>query len=167
MLNLEQGLLVCCWLDGSSLSQAIFLIQQYKSAVISLMHFSVGRWLPFSPSVWAWFRMPGSGVASWYACCHHDTDRFTTSTTICHAQLAHRCGSSFWGTFSIAAVADWLIFSTSFQLNRTLHLLYLYNNYTSSYLKEFWKYPPFSAHKDENGDIYARGSQDMKCVGIQ
>lgn len=32
---------------------------------------------------------------------------------------------------------------------------------------EHWKYDPFSAHKEENGDIYARGSQDMKCVGIQ
>ncbi|XP_076447234.1 aminoacylase-1-like [Babylonia areolata] len=32
---------------------------------------------------------------------------------------------------------------------------------------EHWKYPPFSAHKDEQGNIYARGSQDMKCVGIQ
>ncbi|XP_042212201.1 aminoacylase-1-like [Homarus americanus] len=31
---------------------------------------------------------------------------------------------------------------------------------------EFWKYEPFSAHKDENGDIYGRGTQDMKCVGI-
>ncbi|KAL8587112.1 hypothetical protein ACOMHN_026080 [Nucella lapillus] len=32
---------------------------------------------------------------------------------------------------------------------------------------EHWKYPPFSAHKDEQGNIYARGAQDMKCVGIQ
>jgi len=32
---------------------------------------------------------------------------------------------------------------------------------------EHWTHPPFSAHKDEKGDIYARGSQDMKCVGIQ
>ncbi|XP_072939277.1 aminoacylase-1-like [Epargyreus clarus] len=30
-----------------------------------------------------------------------------------------------------------------------------------------WTYPPFSAHIDENGKIFARGSQDMKCVGIQ
>ncbi|XP_076180610.1 aminoacylase-1 isoform X2 [Ptiloglossa arizonensis] len=30
-----------------------------------------------------------------------------------------------------------------------------------------WTYPPFSAHMDEHGNIYARGSQDMKCVGIQ
>ncbi|XP_023331715.1 aminoacylase-1 [Eurytemora carolleeae] len=30
-----------------------------------------------------------------------------------------------------------------------------------------WKHPPFSAFKDENGDIYGRGTQDMKCVGIQ
>eukprot|EP00050_Salpingoeca_kvevrii_P011550 m.16220 g.16220 ORF g.16220 m.16220 type:complete len:456 (+) comp3484_c0_seq1:29-1396(+) len=30
-----------------------------------------------------------------------------------------------------------------------------------------WKYPPFSAHKDEEGNIFARGSQDMKCVGMQ
>ncbi|CAH0407006.1 unnamed protein product [Chilo suppressalis] len=30
-----------------------------------------------------------------------------------------------------------------------------------------WTYPPFSAHIDQDGKIYARGSQDMKCVGIQ
>ncbi|XP_011686400.1 PREDICTED: aminoacylase-1 [Wasmannia auropunctata] len=30
-----------------------------------------------------------------------------------------------------------------------------------------WIYPPFSAHMDEEGNIYARGAQDMKCVGIQ
>ncbi|KAM4651660.1 aminoacylase-1-like isoform 2-T7 [Discoglossus pictus] len=33
--------------------------------------------------------------------------------------------------------------------------------------EEFWTYPPFSAHKDESGNIYARGAQDMKCVTIQ
>lgn len=32
---------------------------------------------------------------------------------------------------------------------------------------EKWTYPPFSAEKDENGNIFARGAQDMKCVGIQ
>ncbi|XP_066970655.1 aminoacylase-1-like [Macrobrachium rosenbergii] len=32
---------------------------------------------------------------------------------------------------------------------------------------EHWKYEPFSAHKDEKGDIYGRGTQDMKCVSIQ
>jgi len=30
-----------------------------------------------------------------------------------------------------------------------------------------WTYPPFSAHIDDDGKIFARGSQDMKCVGIQ
>ncbi|KAJ3045988.1 adenylate cyclase, partial [Rhizophlyctis rosea] len=30
-----------------------------------------------------------------------------------------------------------------------------------------WKHDPFAAEKLENGDIVARGSQDMKCVGIQ
>ncbi|XP_041447275.1 aminoacylase 1, gene 1 S homeolog isoform X1 [Xenopus laevis] len=33
--------------------------------------------------------------------------------------------------------------------------------------EEFWTYPPFSAHKDKDGNIYARGAQDMKCVTIQ
>ncbi|CAG9578644.1 unnamed protein product [Danaus chrysippus] len=33
--------------------------------------------------------------------------------------------------------------------------------------EESWTYPPFSAHIDEHGKIFARGSQDMKCVGIQ
>ncbi|XP_013187083.2 uncharacterized protein LOC106132269 [Amyelois transitella] len=30
-----------------------------------------------------------------------------------------------------------------------------------------WTYPPFSAHMDENGDIYGRGTQDDKDVAIQ
>lgn len=30
-----------------------------------------------------------------------------------------------------------------------------------------WTYPPFSGHIDNDGKIFARGSQDMKCVGIQ
>ncbi|XP_077215654.1 peptidase M20/M25/M40 family protein isoform X2 [Tasmannia lanceolata] len=30
-----------------------------------------------------------------------------------------------------------------------------------------WSHPPFGAHIDINGDIYARGAQDMKCVGLQ
>ncbi|XP_050435769.1 aminoacylase-1-like [Adelges cooleyi] len=30
-----------------------------------------------------------------------------------------------------------------------------------------WKHDPFSAYKDETGNIYARGAQDMKCVSIQ
>jgi len=32
---------------------------------------------------------------------------------------------------------------------------------------EHWTYHPFSAFKDEAGNIYGRGSQDMKCVGVQ
>lgn len=32
---------------------------------------------------------------------------------------------------------------------------------------EHWTYDPFNAHKRENGDIIARGAQDMKCVGMQ
>lgn len=30
-----------------------------------------------------------------------------------------------------------------------------------------WKHDPFAAVKEENGDIYGRGTQDMKSVGIQ
>lgn len=32
---------------------------------------------------------------------------------------------------------------------------------------ENWTYPPFSAHMDAEGRIFARGAQDMKCVGTQ
>ena len=32
---------------------------------------------------------------------------------------------------------------------------------------EHWTYHPFAAFKDEAGNIYGRGTQDMKCVGIQ
>ncbi|CAI2189009.1 17561_t:CDS:2 [Funneliformis geosporum] len=31
--------------------------------------------------------------------------------------------------------------------------------------EEKWSYDPFEAFKNENGDIFARGAQDMKCVG--
>ncbi|KAJ8920151.1 hypothetical protein NQ315_011811 [Exocentrus adspersus] len=33
--------------------------------------------------------------------------------------------------------------------------------------EEKWTHKPFLAHIDPKGNIYARGSQDMKCVGIQ
>uniref|UniRef100_A0A8D3ECM9 N-acyl-aliphatic-L-amino acid amidohydrolase n=1 Tax=Scophthalmus maximus TaxID=52904 RepID=A0A8D3ECM9_SCOMX len=33
--------------------------------------------------------------------------------------------------------------------------------------QEHWKYDAFSAFRDAEGNIYARGSQDMKCVTIQ
>ncbi|XP_021907049.1 aminoacylase-1 [Carica papaya] len=32
---------------------------------------------------------------------------------------------------------------------------------------EKWVHHPFEAHVDGHGNIYARGSQDMKCVGMQ
>ncbi|KAL1116413.1 hypothetical protein AAG570_004887, partial [Ranatra chinensis] len=32
---------------------------------------------------------------------------------------------------------------------------------------EKWTHDPFGAEMDANGNIYARGAQDMKCVGIQ
>lgn len=37
----------------------------------------------------------------------------------------------------------------------------------ASDFQEHWKYDPFSAHKDEDGNIFARGAQDMKSIGIQ
>lgn len=33
--------------------------------------------------------------------------------------------------------------------------------------EEFWTHPPFAAEMDENGNIFARGAQDMKSVGMQ
>ncbi|EOA95612.1 Aminoacylase-1, partial [Anas platyrhynchos] len=33
--------------------------------------------------------------------------------------------------------------------------------------EEHWTYPPFEAVKDSQGNIYARGAQDMKCISIQ
>ncbi|CAH2247036.1 jg23893 [Pararge aegeria aegeria] len=32
---------------------------------------------------------------------------------------------------------------------------------------DLWTYPPFSAHIDDNGDLYGRGAQDTKGVSIQ
>lgn len=32
---------------------------------------------------------------------------------------------------------------------------------------EHWTHPPFAADIDSDGKIFARGSQDMKCVGVQ
>lgn len=34
-------------------------------------------------------------------------------------------------------------------------------------IAENWTYPPFDAQIDAEGRIYARGSQDMKSVGLQ
>lgn len=33
--------------------------------------------------------------------------------------------------------------------------------------EEYWTYPPFSATVDVDGRIFARGTQDMKSVGVQ
>jgi aminoacylase len=33
--------------------------------------------------------------------------------------------------------------------------------------EEFWTHKPFAADIDDDGKIFARGSQDMKCVGMQ
>ncbi|XP_008103309.1 aminoacylase-1 [Anolis carolinensis] len=33
--------------------------------------------------------------------------------------------------------------------------------------EEFWHHDPFAAFKDSEGNIFARGAQDMKCVSIQ
>ncbi|XVE49627.1 hypothetical protein DITRI_Ditri01bG0096800 [Diplodiscus trichospermus] len=45
----------------------------------------------------------------------------------------------------------------------------LLNSHTDVVPYEFskWVHPPLGAHIDEKGDIFARGSQDMKCVGMQ
>lgn len=32
--------------------------------------------------------------------------------------------------------------------------------------KKYWKCDPFEAKIEENGDIFARGIQDMKSVGV-
>lgn len=45
-------------------------------------------------------------------------------------------------------------------------LLYSHTDVVPSEVNK-WTYHPFSAHVDHNGNIYARGSQDMKCVGMQ
>lgn len=36
-----------------------------------------------------------------------------------------------------------------------------------SWSQSEWLYPPYAAHIDDNGNIYARGAQDTKDVGIQ
>lgn len=41
------------------------------------------------------------------------------------------------------------------------------NNGSKFVVQECWKHDPFGAIIDDNGDIYARGTQDMKSVGIQ
>lgn len=33
--------------------------------------------------------------------------------------------------------------------------------------EEYWTHKPFDAEIDEEGKIFARGAQDMKCVGMQ
>lgn len=45
-------------------------------------------------------------------------------------------------------------------------LLYCHTDVVPTF-PDHWKYPPYSAHKDSEGNIFARGAQDMKCVGVQ
>lgn len=40
-------------------------------------------------------------------------------------------------------------------------------DYITWLCQELWEHDPFGAQIDSQGNIYARGSQDMKCVGIQ
>lgn len=40
-------------------------------------------------------------------------------------------------------------------------------SFFSSPPQEHWSHDPFEAFKDAEGYIYARGTQDMKCVSIQ
>lgn len=55
-----------------------------------------------------------------------------------------------------------------------MHLKHISNVLDRSFIfillfifKEKWTHKPFSAHVDGKGNIYGRGAQDMKCVGIQ
>lgn len=34
-------------------------------------------------------------------------------------------------------------------------------------MQPYWSLPPFDAVMRENGDIVARGAQDMKCIGMR
>uniref|UniRef100_A0A1I8BS11 M20_dimer domain-containing protein n=1 Tax=Meloidogyne hapla TaxID=6305 RepID=A0A1I8BS11_MELHA len=45
-------------------------------------------------------------------------------------------------------------------------LLYCHTDVVPTFA-EHWKYPPYEAFKDNDGNIFARGAQDMKCVGVQ
>ncbi|XP_046582536.1 aminoacylase-1-like [Haliotis rubra] len=82
------------------------------------------------------------------------------------SRLADDVGLEFTATETapknIFAVMSWV------GTNPSLPSLGLYSHIdVVPVFPEHWKVPPFSAEKMENGDIYARGSQDMKCVGIQ
>ncbi|KAE9595337.1 hypothetical protein Lal_00014687 [Lupinus albus] len=45
-------------------------------------------------------------------------------------------------------------------------LLYSHTDVVPAEIQK-WAHHPFDAHVDDSGRIYARGSQDMKCVGMQ
>uniref|UniRef100_A0A914DJ12 N-acyl-aliphatic-L-amino acid amidohydrolase n=1 Tax=Acrobeloides nanus TaxID=290746 RepID=A0A914DJ12_9BILA len=45
-------------------------------------------------------------------------------------------------------------------------LLYSHTDVVASY-KERWTYDPYSGYEDIEGNIYGRGAQDMKSIGIQ
>ena len=72
-----------------------------------------------------------------------ELDRTEPRTACYRAQLSHGCGRI---------------------------MLYLYHpnvyNRQVPVFPECWTHPPFDAHKDSEGRIWARGSQDMKSVGV-
>lgn len=52
--------------------------------------------------------------------------------------------------------------------NPTLPSILLYSHTDVVPIEQHkWDYPGFGAHLDSHGNIYARGAQDMKCVGMQ
>jgi len=67
------------------------------------------------------------------------------------------------------AVCGWIIIQPSFcMFSKECFGVVSVRCYVNDvHLQEKWTHEPFSADKDKDGNIYARGAQDMKCVGIQ
>jgi aminoacylase len=56
---------------------------------------------------------------------------------------------------------------TNFRISDSKSLLLNSHTDVVPVFTEFWDHDPFEAFEDQDGNIYARGAQDMKSIGIQ
>uniref|UniRef100_A0A914DJJ2 N-acyl-aliphatic-L-amino acid amidohydrolase n=1 Tax=Acrobeloides nanus TaxID=290746 RepID=A0A914DJJ2_9BILA len=80
-------------------------------------------------------------------------------------KYAKELGLDFW-SFELVPGKP-LVGMTLIGKDTTLPSLMLYSHTdVVPTFKEHWTHDPYSAYKDEHGNIYARGAQDMKCIAI-
>ena len=102
-----------------------------------------------------------SGVP-WQSGCHHDMGGHQSCPEVHPAKLSHRCCPCLSGITILAFFPPLFSGIKDRSLPPPPKLCV-----STPQSQEHWKYDAFAAVKDTEGNIYARGTQDMKSVTIQ